>query len=162
MQNRLLFATGCGLIIIAIAGLLWWARAPTAPRDGSARERARAMAGLPVTAEVTAASVQAGLLRQLPLGTYHKDVLAYLAAYGISEDQRYSGGLSEGGVEWSISISPVSGPDLTALYAPPPPLDASPIPVERDFSVTFRFVGDTNPAVPGSIEHTRLESIVVR
>jgi hypothetical protein len=162
VQNRLLIATGCGLIFIAIVGLIWWGPGPTVPRDGSARERARAMAGLPISAEVTAASVQAGLLRRLPPGTYNKEVRAYLAAYGITEDQIYGGGLNEVNVEWSIGIASLLSSDLTALYAPPPPLDASPIPIDRGFSVTFRFVGDTNPAVPGSIEHTKLESIVVR
>jgi hypothetical protein len=154
VQNRLLLATGCGLIIIGIAGLLWWARSPATPRDGSARERARAMAGLPVTAEVTAASVQAGLLRQLPLGTYNKDVQAYLAAYGITQDQFYAARLDEGSVQWSISISSVPGPDVTALYVP---LDASPLPVDMGFSVMFRFVGYT-----ASVKYTRLESIIVQ
>jgi hypothetical protein len=119
------------------------------------------MAGLPIDAEVTATSVQAGLLRRLPPGTYNKDVRAYLAAYGITEDQIYGGGLNEVSVEWSIGISSVRPSDLTALYAPPPPLDASPIPIEPGFSVAFRFVGNTNPAVPGSIDHTKLDSIVV-
>jgi hypothetical protein len=91
-----------------------------------------------------------------------KDVRAYLAAYGIAKNQSYNAGMDEVSVVWSISISSVRPSELTAPYAPPPPLDASPSPIEPGFLVTFRFVGDTNPAIPGSIEHTRLESIVVR
>lgn len=162
MQNRWLLATGCGLIVIAIVVLLGWVRGPTIPLGGSARERARAMAGLPMSAEVNAASVQAGLLRQLPPGTYEKDVRAYLAVYDIGKDQFYNAGMDETSVVWSINISSLLPSNATALYAPPPPLDASPIPIEPGFSVAFRFLGDTNPAIPGSIEHTRLESIVVR
>jgi hypothetical protein len=144
MQKRSLLALGCGLIVIAIVGFVWWERGPTRPRDGSARERARAMAGLPVTAEVTAASVQAGLLRKLPLGTYEKDVVAYLAVYDIPEDQFYSAGMDEGSVQFSISISSL------------PSVDGTPIPVETGFGVSFRFEGDTRTP-----EDTQLVSLVV-